>query len=351
MRRKWLTAISAVVIFIFLSFSIQALAADKTFKWIFPTSVPDSHPYGQIFEKHFKIIAEKSNGRLIIDHVSWGETPYKGFEALRLLRDGLIPSCQILFGYVSGDAPLLGGPELHFMLPKLTLDLNEYYAAYTKCWNDPKVRVVTDSILKKFNAVSLGVHYWGPQNWYTRPPLTKPSEFAGMKIREYSAEGSDMLKALGASAMVITAPEVYTGLQRGVVDGVVTAVQSMLSLKWGEVLKYEYVANPKPAGNFFGVSRKAFESLPADLQQLLTEEALAACEEINEWVIKDTPATIEILKKDYDWTITEATQEDYQKLRELAKKHVWSAWLDRVGPEGKEMLNACFKAMSAPDRY
>jgi len=330
---------------------IASSQSTKTFNWKYAACVPISHPYGQILDKHFKNIENRSNGRLKIQFVIWGETPYKGSEVLRLMRGGLIESCELLFGYNTGDAPYLGGPELQFLLPNLMLDLNKFYAAYDKCWMNPKVKTVTDKILSDANAISLGLYYWGPQNFYTRVPVAKPADLKGLKIREYSAEGTDMLRAFGAAAVVLTAPEVYTALQRGLCDGVITAVQSMISLKWGEVMKYEYICNPKPAGDFFVVNKRAWNLLSSDLQKILSEEAQAACKEINAFVIDDTAKVIEILKKDHGWTITEATDADYQYMRKLCKEQVWTKWIERVGKDAKDILNACLEAVGASDRF
>ena len=351
MRAKLISSILISLVLILAGVASAQSKSDKTFSWKYESVVPISHPNGQIFSKYFKNIEERTNGRLKIQFISWGETPYKGNEVLRLMRGGLVETCEMLFGYNTGDAPYLGGPELPFLLPHLSLDLNEMYGTYNKCWMNPKVKAMTDKILNDHDCLSLGLFYWGPQNFYTRRPVKKAADLKGLKIREYSAEGTDMLRAFGATAAVLTAPEVYTALQRGVCDGVITMVQSMTSLKWGEVLKHEFICNFKVAGNFFLINKKAWNSLPADIQTILREEVREACKEMNRWVIDDTPKTIEILKKDYGWTITQATEADYQYMRKLCREEVWPNWIKRAGPGGKTVLNTFLEAVGAPERF
>ena len=350
MRAKLISLILISLVLILAGVASAQSKSDKTFRWNYTACVPASHPYGQIFSKHFKNIEERTNGRLKIQFISWGETPYKGNEVLRLMRTGLVVFSEMVFGYVTGDAPYLGAPELPFLQPRLISDPNKLFEANDRCWMDPKVKTITDKIMNDANCISIGLYYW-PQNIFTREKVTKPADFKGLKIREYSAEGTDMLKALGASAMVVTAPEVYTALQRGLCDGVITMLQSVVSLKWSEVMKHAYMCNPKFAGSFPLVNKKAWDSLPADIQTVLREEVRDACKETKAWYIDDTPKAIEILKRDYGWTITEATEADYQYMRKLCKEEVWTKWIKRVGSGGKTVLNTCLEAVGASDRF
>lgn len=327
--------------------------AAQTFRWKYINAVPAAAPHVNVtvFLPHIANIEKRSNGRLKIDWVNWAETPYKGSDALRVARDGLSQGCEVLFGYVTGDAPMLGGPELQYMAPE-KMDLNQLYSLYGKMWSNPKVKAdVLDKVMNDFNSVSLGIYHWGPQPFWLTKEVKKPTDLKGMQIREFSSEGADMLKALGASATLITAAEVYTALQRGMCDGLIAAPQAMLAGKWYEVIKYGYLSNTRITANSFTINKKAWDSLPPDLQKIMSEEIAAACKELNVANIDDSLNLYNTFKTKMGFTLNEDTPEDYQYIRNLCKENVWPNWLKRVGPQGKDVLNRCFEAMGASERF
>jgi TRAP-type C4-dicarboxylate transport system substrate-binding protein len=348
------TVIGCLILFLVLGLAGESkvyAASNKTFSWKYYSVVPATHPYGKILNKYFKIIEKRSNGRLKIEFACWAESPYKGFDALRVLRDGLVPTAEIIAPYVSGSAPILTGPCLPYLLPKLEGNLGTFYKLSFGMWDKPSVRKIKDKIFKNFGVVSLGTYGWGSQSYYSRLPLKKIADFKGLKIRCFDPVNTDLFKAIGAVPTVISAPEVYTALQRGVVDAVVTQAQSLLSMRWGEVMKYAYTMPTRTPVTFFGVSKVYWESLPPDLQNIMKEEVAKALKEVNDEAIVSRAKTLQILKNKYGYTITNPSESDYQHMRKICEKDVWPKWISRSGPGAREMLNACMKAIGSSQRF
>jgi len=323
----------------------------KTYHWKYVQAVPAAaiHINNTVFLPHLENIEKRSNGRLKIDWVNWVETPYKGSDALRVARDGLSQGCEVLFGYCTGDAPMLGAPELQYMAPN-KVGLPELYALYGKVWSHPKVKAaVLDKTMQDFNSVSLGVYHWGPQPFWLTKEVKKPADFKGMQIREFSAEGADMIRALGASVTLVTAAEVFTALERGMCNGLISAPQAMLAGGWYEAIKYVYLSNTRITANSFTINKKAWDSLPPDLQEIMSEEIAAACAELNVANVEDSYKLYELFGS--QMTFNEDNEEDYQYIRNLCKENVWPNWLKRVGPQGNDVLNMCLEAMGASERF
>lgn len=325
-----------------------ASAAD--FEWRYYSVSPMGHPYSQILDKHFKAIQERSGDRLKIDLVYFGETPYKGAEAEKLMRDGLGEMTEWLVSYSTSTYPLLSAPELPF-LPTKALSPAEHIPAVDKAWQSPSVANELQSVLDRHNAVRLSRFYWPPQNHWLNAPIDSPDGLKGLKIREYSAEGIDFTTAIGATPVSMTAPDVYAALQRGALDGVVTASTSMTGIKWGEVLKAGYITNFKLSISLILVSKREYDKLPSDVQSILTEEVNKATDEILAFMVENETRLHEQLKKDYGFTINYATPEDYGRLRKIAQDAVWPNWVDRVGADvGKPLINDVLTALGAPER-
>ncbi|MBJ3778114.1 TRAP transporter substrate-binding protein [Acuticoccus mangrovi] len=328
--------------------AFQAQAAE--FEWQYFSVAPPLHPYAQILTKHFDAIEERTNGDLDINLVYFGETPYKGAEAEKLMRDGLVEMTEWLLGYSTSTYPILSGPELPFLAPSRT-DATEMIKAMDGAWASEDVAAALDDILKRHDAVKLSRFYWAPQNHWLTKPIDGPDGFKGLKIREFSAEGVDFTEAIGATPVSMTAPDVYSALQRGTLDGVVTASTSMTGLKWGEVLKAGYITNFKLTISLILVSQEAYDRLPPEYQTILKEEVDAATSEILDYMASGEEEMHELLKSEYGFTITYASEEDYNTLREIAKEAVWPNWIERVGADrGKPVVNGVLEALGAKER-
>lgn len=105
-----------------------------------------------------------------------------------------------------------------------------------------------------------------------RPLINVPEDGKGLKIR--SAMGSiwvDGLEALGPSAVPIAFGEVFSALQQGTLDGVLTTGSNMISSRFYEVMDYVTLSHHILSCYAVMVNSDFYESLPADLQQTLQE--------------------------------------------------------------------------------
>jgi TRAP-type C4-dicarboxylate transport system substrate-binding protein len=352
LRRTRLFRLPGLLAATFLStlLSIGSASAAE-FQWRYYSVVGPAHPYGKILADGFKRIEERTGGRLKITLVSFGETPYKGSEADKLMRDDLADMTEWLLGYSTGTYPLLSGPELPLLAPQ-PLGPEAMIKAINKAWETPALKQTVDKLLKDHRAIRLGSFYWPPQNHWFRTKVDGPAGFKGMKIREFSAEGIDFTKAIGAVPVSITAPEVYTALQRGALDGAVTASTSMTGLKWGEVLKAGYITNHKLTISLVLINERRFNRLPKDIQDVLTAEVARSTGEILDFMVRNEAELHKQLMKDYGFAMVYATPADYAALRKVAAEQVWPAWVKRVGPAtGRAVINEVLEALGAPERF
>jgi C4-dicarboxylate-binding protein DctP len=94
----------------------------------------------------------------------------------------------------------------------------------------------------------------------------------GLKIRTMENETHmSIVNSLGASAVPIPFNELYTALQQGTVDGQENGIALTYAMGFHEVIKYVTLDNHiyDPYGVFMNM--KAWESLPADLQEIMNK--------------------------------------------------------------------------------
>lgn len=98
-----------------------------------------------------------------------------------------------------------------------------------------------------------------------------PSDYKNKRIRiAGSAAHARRYEALGANAVKVSWPDVPQALQTGMVDGVMTAFESVRSAKlWDSGLKYVYVDNHAFHQYVPMINKDLWKKLPKDLQELM----------------------------------------------------------------------------------
>ena len=168
-------------------------------------------------------VNKKSKGEVVIKFVGGPEAipSFKQFEAMRTGVVDMIFGCESYYG-----ASVTGGAYTH--LSQLT-PMEERKVGYYDMRMD---------ILKKQNVMYLGRPEHGVWfHLFTNKAVKKPQEMTGQKIRT-SATYEPFVKMLGAVPITLPGAEVYTALERGVVDGYAWSVLGNLSMGWPEVCKY-----------------------------------------------------------------------------------------------------------------
>jgi C4-dicarboxylate-binding protein DctP len=102
-------------------------------------------------------------------------------------------------------------------------------------------------------------------------PIAGPADYSGKRVRiAGSAAHARRYEALGANAVKISWPDVPQALQTGMVDGVMTAFESVRSAKlWDSGIKYAYVDQHAFHQYVPMINRDLWDSFPRDLQLLV----------------------------------------------------------------------------------
>jgi len=164
-------------------------------------------------------------------------------------------------------------------------------------------------------------------------PLEKPEDFKRLKIRTWKAKGPYMfLEAMGALPLPMAFGEVYTALQQGQIDGVISSSHQFLAMGFNEVCKYQTDFNL--IYNYFHlvINKKWFDSLPQDLQEVLIEAGRASqiyCRDV---------ISPEFNKTNYENLEKAGVQVKYLSPEERevfvnATKPIWPEFRKMIGPE------------------
>jgi TRAP-type mannitol/chloroaromatic compound transport system substrate-binding protein len=238
----------------------------ETFVWKWAsTRVPGHQNYDRdmVTKDHIETM---SGGRLTFDYYEGGS-----LLASREIFDGLATGTADIGGvasvYVSGFV-LCGDIDysVDWALSNLADYQYVYWEAEPRCWED----IYREEVGKH----GVFVLTTGPDVPYGALPSTKPirtaDDFKGKKIRSYGLTAK-VIESFGASIVTLDSAEMYTALALGTIDASTwVGARSTYDKSLHEVAKYYIMPHSLPwceSGKM--ASPKAFDALPADLQEIL----------------------------------------------------------------------------------
>lgn len=134
-----------------------------------------------------------------------------------------------------------------------------------------------------------------------------------LKVRTYEDEIVNSFWQDICNATPMSISDVYTALQTNAIDGLEFSVDSIITRKYYEVAKnYSDINWQWCNGACFVVNQQAYENLPEDLQQIVTECAWAAADFQTEHSIADYNKALDTLSTEYGVIVHNLTDEELQ---------------------------------------
>jgi len=120
-----------------------------------------------------------------------------------------------------------------------------------------------------------------------RVPIRHVADLAGKKLRVFAADmQQEMIKSLGASPVAMTLGDVLPAIQQGTIDGSVLAMTVITTMHFWDAAKYATEIDQPFIFSMAFLSKKWFDSLPADLQAIVDADAARAAVEVNPWEVE-----------------------------------------------------------------
>jgi len=273
-------------------------------------------------------VKERTDGQLIIVPFFSSELGVSSPDFLRATSDGLFECCELLTSQTVGDFGLPSIIDLPFLIGN-----SVEYALVA----DQVEPILEDKLSEDWEVVPLVFFPVHPQIVESKVPIESMDDLRGLKIRTSSVGQSSLWQAAGASPVTIAMPEIYTSLQRGVIDAVNTAAGVYLALKLFEQAKYVYTIDVSNGLLAYIVNRDAYDALPVAHQQALHD----AAEATRPVIFADLAAGYQgdLLKcRDAGASVQPLPPEMEAQLRAFAPS-IWDAWGELHGAEAQAMLD------------
>ncbi len=240
----------------------QAAAADFTMKIGFATMNDIQHQWGSWMKESLE---QKSKGRIEVKLFPRNQlgTIASQIEGLQL---GTIEAFTSPADFFAGVDPRFGT----FSIPMLFKDMTHA----EKTLLDPPMNreILALGADKGMQVVS--IYTFAYANYFGKQPFRKLDDFKGRKLR-VNATAAERAKMgqFGATAVPMDLSEVVPGLQQGTIDGTQSATAIYVNMKFNEISKVLTESNDTMVVSVGVVSRAFLDKLPADLRQLVIDEA------------------------------------------------------------------------------
>ena len=267
----------------------------------------------------------RTNGRLILEVSGFPEWGIAGPDTLARLRDGtLLDAATIYGGYVAGQLPQL---EIQNLWGIYSSREQEFEA------NQAIIKNIDELVLDETGGVIMN-HSWHAGNdqfMFCRERIDTPDDFEGRKISSFSAAMSDWINGMGADALWVNFAELYTALERSVLDCAVASAGAAYGQRWYEVANY--MIGPLPNFSFSPnvINADVWRQIPSDLQQIILEEAAKSELEALRMAAIENEIALQINIDNGGLEFVPFSGEMDRRSLESAMNSVIPNWVDRVG--------------------
>lgn len=245
-------------------FPISATAATTSFNY--SVFFPPTHGQSKAAVEWAKEIEKRTGGRVKINVFAGGTlTPADQ------IYDGVVKGISDIgmscFAYTRGRFPVMEALDLPMGYPNgrtATRTANDFFKQF-------KPKELDDVKL-------LYIHAHGPGLLHTIKPVNSMQDLKGLKIRS-TGLSAKMVEMLGGVPVAMPQGGTYEALQRGVVGGTFTPIETLKGWKQGEVVKFTTDTSVigYTTAMFVVMNLKKWNALPKDIQEIFEKVS-------NQWI-------------------------------------------------------------------
>jgi TRAP-type C4-dicarboxylate transport system substrate-binding protein len=277
----------------------------------------------------FDEIGKRTNGELKIKLHLGGTLQIKATDITQAVADNIVQ--------LGDDAFFLGSVPVGAVvrLPMLVHNPAEY----------EKVSAILAPALSEAYAkrgiVVVGQYVFPEQVIWSRKEIKSLKDIQGQKIRVISPDQGEFIKRMGGSPVTLGTAEVPAAIDRGVVDGAITA-SSGYGYVWRDLFKYNYRLNLGYVSSLLLVNKKAWDRLSPPVQAIVQDTVREIADKTTRaMAAEDQDITQKLAAQ---MTATTATPADVEEAGQKIKPY-YAEWAKGQGPEAAELLDQVRKAL------
>jgi TRAP-type transport system periplasmic protein len=293
------------------------------------TIAPDGSTWVKVLKEYDSQIRKESNGRMGFKIYAGGVAGDE-IDVLKKIRIGQYHAAGFTGVGIGEIAPNLRVLDSPFLFKSY----DEVDYIYQK-FNDEFEREI-----EKGGFVLLGWAEVGFVYTFTKTPVYGVDDLKKLKMWAWQGDpiAEVAYKVIGVTPVPLSITEVLTSLQTGIIDGVYGSPLAILATQWFTRVKYMHDVPLSNASGALLISKRYFDSLPKDLQEILLRNGKKYMRKLVELSREENKKAIETLKKNGIMITEPPSKKVLNEYDEVGKKirralvgKVFSQdWLDKV---------------------
>jgi TRAP-type C4-dicarboxylate transport system substrate-binding protein len=147
---------------------------------------------------------------------------------------------------------------------------------------DPDVRKLMLGLGADKGLHGVGLFTSQPSSIISKAAIRRLADFKGKKLRIFASQfQSETFGRLGVTPVAMTLGDVLPALQQGAIDGAVAGTVIYNAMHYQDAAKYVTNIGQPVIFGYAAVSKKWYDGLPADLQQVIDNAAVEAMSEVD----------------------------------------------------------------------
>ena len=276
-------------------------------------------------------LREASDGNIVGKIQSQSGLGLKGFEIMRLVKNGVFDFAFGLPGYVAAENAVFEGADLS----TLTQDIDTQRKV-----SDAYYPTLEKSFADIYNAKLLMLYPFPSQTLWCNGEVNGIEDLKGKKIRVYSTTLGDFVEGVGGTSVTVSFSEVIPALEKGVVDCAITGTMSAYTAKWNQVATHAYTLRVCWGLAFGAMNMDKWNSLSEGQQTLLQSEIATLTDAM--WAETATEDDVAIscitggecaIGEAGSMTLVEPSEADLKARDSIATEVVLARWAERCGAD------------------
>jgi TRAP-type transport system periplasmic protein len=307
-----------------------AAAAQAQTKWDLPAAYPATNFHSENLTQFAADVDKASAGKLKIT-VHANASLFKAPEIKRAVQGGQAQAGEILMANFANEWAIYGADGLPF--------LADSYDEAQRLWQVQKPLVE-----KKLAEQGMAVLYavpWPPQGIYVKKPITSAADLKGVKWRAYSPATARIAELVGAQPVTVQAAELGQAMATGIVESYMSSGSTGFDSKTYEHIKNWYDTQAWLPKNAVIVNKAALDALDAPTKAALMKAAADA--EVRGWAASKRVNTESLDKLRANGMTIHAPSAQLKTDMKKVGDTMLKEWLDKAGPEGKQLVDAFAK--------
>lgn len=299
-----------------LGFILVQLGFAQQYTIKFGTLAPEGSSWMVVMRQYDVAVRKESGGRIGFRMYAGGIQGGDEKSMLRKIRIGQLQSggfTGVGLGEIAPEVRVLDSP----FLVKNHAEMDFLYAQFGKEF---------EAAFEEGGFVFLGWAEVGNVNIFTNSPVRTPDDLKGIKIWTWEGDpvAQAAFQALGIHPIPLSIDNVLTSLQTGMIDAFYCSPYAATVLQWYIRVKYMVDYPLAVSVGAVLISKKYFDSLPQDLQEILVRTGRTFMGKLTQINREDNRKAIEAMKE-RGITVVKADPKDVPRY-------------NRIGTEARRLL-------------